>query len=266
MNELTALEGWSFPVHVTRGGEARGRSIADQAERMAGWLNKVVGDFTIPGLYVVGAADWDSVTAFPVYGMPHAKTDRIVVGQEPADFWTVVLDSVAPVLTDHDRAELRRVYGDPVTLGSFADLLVSHEIGHYLHPWEKSDPTTFWLGEMLANLALQGFVSEAQPELEETMLTVLRIVWGRSRQWPLCDLTDMRRATEADGSNYVWYEFGLQNLTKRMWTNTGSAGLRRLIDVLNGPTLTHDKAIDVIGAIDPGVAADLRRWPDFPAS
>jgi hypothetical protein len=33
--------------------------------------------------------------------------------------------------------------------------------------------------------------------------------------------------------------------------------------MLNGPALTHDEAID---AIDPGVGADLRQWPHFPAA
>ncbi|GGP17966.1 hypothetical protein LDL08_07825 [Nonomuraea glycinis] len=267
MNELNALEGWGFPVRTSRGGEARGRSIADQAERMVEWLNKLVGEFRIPTLYVVGADDWAAVAAFPVYGMPHAEADRIVVGQEPAQFWTVVLDSVAPVLAGHDRAELRRVYGDPVTLSSFADLLVSHEIGHYLHSLgEPANPTAFWLREMLANLALQGYVSEVEPQREEALLTVVRIVWGGSRQWPLYELRDMFRAPELDGSNYVWFEFGLQTLTKRLWANAGATALRCLIDMLNGPALTHDEAIDAIHAIDPGVAADLRRWPHFLAT
>lgn len=128
------LEGWSFPVHVSPGGAARGRSIADQAERTVGWLKTVAGEFAIPDLYVVDRDDWDAVASFPVYGIPHEAPDRIVVGQEPAEFRDVVLDSIDPFLSQPDRAELVRVHGDPVTLGSSADLLVSHEIGHYLHP------------------------------------------------------------------------------------------------------------------------------------
>jgi len=266
MNKLDALEGWSFPVYASRGGDARGRSIADQAERMVEWLNKVVGEFTIPALYVVGPDDWPAVASFPIYGMPHAVPDRIVVGQEPADFWNVVLASIDPVLTEQGRAELRRVYGDPPTLSSFADLLVSHEIGHYLHEVnDTTHPTMFWLRELLANLALQGYVSDVDPDLEEALLTVVRIVWTAPRTWPLSELKDMHQAPELDGSNYVWFEFGLQTLTKRLWTNAGATALRRLIELVNGPALTHDEAIDAIAAIDPGVAGDLRRWPRFPA-
>jgi hypothetical protein len=259
------LEGWSFPVHVSPGGAARGRSIADQAERMVGWLKTVTGEFEIPDLYVAGRDDWDAVASFPVYGMPHEAPDRIVVGQEPAEFWDVVLDSIDPFLSPADRAELVRVYGDPVTLGSFADLLVSHEIGHYLHPVaDGADPTSFWLREMLANLALQGYVSEMEPSLEETLLTVVQVSWrSTGSSWQFTELTDMGRATDGDGANYVWYEFGLQVLTKRLWTNAGVTALRRLIDLLSGPAPTQDEAIAAIEALDPGVAADLRQWPRF---
>jgi len=167
MSELTDLEGWSFPVHTSPGGEVRARSIADQAERMKGWLTKVAPDLVIPDLYVVGPDDWDGVATIPVYGMPHAEPDRIVVGQQPAAFWDVVLASVENYLTEEDWAALRRVYGDPPDIGGFADLLVSHEIGHYLHTVDDTKhPTSFWLRELLANLALQGYVSEVEPELE----------------------------------------------------------------------------------------------------
>lgn len=263
--QLEDLEGWSFPVHVSLGGVARGRSIADQAERMVGWLKTVAGEFAIPDLYVVDRDDWDAVASFPVYGMPHEAPDRIVVGQEPAEFWDVVLDSIDPFLSQPDRAELVRVYGDPVTLSSFADLLVSHEIGHYLHPvGEEADPTSFWLREMLANLALQGYVSDIEPDLEETLLTVVQICWrSNASSWQYTELTDMGRATDGDGANYVWFEFGLQVLTKRLWTNAGVTALRCLIDLLHGPAPTHDEAIAAIEALDPSVAADLRRWPRF---
>ncbi|WP_033343043.1 hypothetical protein [Catenuloplanes japonicus] len=267
-NQLESLEGWGFPVHVSPGGAARGRVIADQAERMVTWLRSVTGEFKIPPLYVVGRDDWDSVAAFPVYGMPHETPDRVVVGQEPAEFWDVVLDSVEPYLTAADRDELRRVYGDPVSLGRFADLLVSHEIGHYLHGQsEGTDPTSFWLREMLANLALQGYVTEVEPALEDPLLTVVRVVWrSTGSSWQYSALTDMHHAVSGSGPNYVWFEFGLQTLTKRLWQSSGVLAVHTLIDLLHGPVPTQDEAIDAIGKLDPEVAADLRRWPAFPAS
>lgn len=119
----------------------------------------------------------------------------------------------------------------------------------------------------LANLALQGYISEVEPGLEDVLLTVVRVVWrATGSSWQFSELTGMGRAVAGDGANYVWFQFGLQALTKRLWENAGVTALRRLVDLLHGSAPTQDEALAMIETLDPGVAADLRHWPAFAAN
>jgi hypothetical protein len=47
---------------------------------------------------------------------------------------------------------------------------------------------------------------------------------------------------------------------------SGVTAVHGLIDLLRGPAPTQEEAIGAIGKLGPDVAADLRRWPAFPAS
>jgi hypothetical protein len=75
MPGLESLDGFPFPVFVSAGGAARGRSIAQRAVRTIDWLDRSVGIPETPPLFVVGPDDWDKVTLIPQYGMPHVGSD-----------------------------------------------------------------------------------------------------------------------------------------------------------------------------------------------
>jgi hypothetical protein len=164
---------------------------------------------------------------------------------------------------------LTKVYGDPPELGNFADLLVSHELGHVTHladdaAWD--DPDVWWLKELAANLALQGYATEVEPEVLLTLETLCEVTWAAPQDaWPIRDLARMGDAAEADGSNYCWFEFGLQILAGRLWTTAGVASLRGVVDLLRGPRRSDDAILGVIAELDAGVARDLAQWPNFPA-
>ncbi|MGW1530463.1 hypothetical protein [Streptomyces sp. NPDC002159] len=263
---LESLGGYPFPVYVSPGGAVRGRAVAERAAKTVKWLERAVALPQTPPLFVVDAEHWDQVAALPIYGMPHVLLDRIVVGQEPAPFWDAVTDAITPNVGAQGLRRLRRVYGKDIDLGPFADLLVSHELTHLAHmgsDWD--DSISFWLGELSANLGLHGYVHEVEPREIATLETAFEVTWDAPNEhWPVRDLMSMGDSLDGDGSNYVWFEFGLEVLAKRLWQTRGVAALQRLIGTLRGPALNFDQVVDVLVGLDPWVGQAVCNWPDFP--
>jgi hypothetical protein len=262
---VDTLAGFPFPVFVSSGGAERGRSVAVRAAQAAEWLDHTVGMPEIPPLYVVGSTDWDAVATTALYGMPHADSDRIVVGQEPAAFWSSLTSIIVPLVGPDGLERLEQVYGEELDLGGFADLLVCHELTHLAHgaAW-PTGPVGFWLKELAANLGLQGYVSEIEPERSPTLETIFEVTWtAPSGQWPVRELARMRDSLTGDGSNYVWFQFGLHVLAKALWTTAGPAALRTVVTALRGPALDFTEVVQVLAELDPSIAQAIQNWPSF---
>jgi hypothetical protein len=263
---LEPLDGFPFPVFVSAGGASRGRSVAQRAARTVEWLDRSVGMPETPPLFVVGPDDWEKVATLPLYGMPHVDSDRVVVGQQPAAFWSALTGVIAPLVGSEGLGLLHKVYGDPPDLGGFADLLVSHELSHLAHgeSWPEG-PVAFWVKELAANLGLQGYVTEVEPTEAGRLETIFDVTWAApDSHWPVRDLPRMEDSLAGDGSNYVWFEFGLQVLAKRLWQTTGATAFRNVVTALRGPALGFEQVMDLLEELDPGVAQAIRDWPRFP--
>ncbi|MDX3238271.1 hypothetical protein PV392_21790 [Streptomyces sp. ME03-5709C] len=265
---LEPLAGFPFPVLVSPGGAARGRQVAERAARTVEWLGRHVSMPETPPLFVVGPDDWDKVANIPLYGMPHVSSERIVVGQRPAPFWDAVTGAIIPLVDPQGLERLHAVYGEPLDLGGFADLLVSHELTHLAHGVDDAPegPVTFWLRELAANLGLQGYVTEVEPAEAARLETVFEITWAAAphSHWPVTDLARMADSLEGDGSNYVWFEFGLHVLAKRLWQTAGAAAFRSVVSALRGPAVDFGQVVDLLEDLDADVARAVRDWPHFP--
>jgi len=87
----------------------------------------------------------------------------IVVGSEPAPFFTTPADIMRPQLSPADLHDFNHVYGDPPEVGLFSDLLAVHEPAHLYHAQSGFWFPQRWLSELFANLALEGWVREREP-------------------------------------------------------------------------------------------------------
>ncbi|MEV6994395.1 hypothetical protein AB0N87_35280 [Streptomyces sp. NPDC093228] len=268
LDGLEPLEGFPFPVFISPGGAVRGQAVAERAAKTVAWLERAVPMPKTPPLFVVGPDHWDQVATLPVYGMPHEGLDRIVVGQQPAPFWSTVTEAIAPHVGTEGLGRLRRVYGPHIDLGSFADLLVSHELTHLANLetlWETEPAVAFWLNELAANLGLHGYVQQVEPAAAETLETVFEVTWAAPQEhWPMRDLSAMEKSLEGDGANYVWFEFGLQVLAKQLWQRAGVTALQRVVAALQGPSMDFEQIVKLLEELDPWVARAIRSWPAFP--
>jgi hypothetical protein len=272
--DLGELHGYPFPVFFSRGGLRRAQKIAERTQRTVGWL---AGMFTmpeIPPLFVLEPADWPRAALVPQYGLAHVNRTRIVVGQRPSPFWDLLIETVQPNLTPSASARLLEVYGDPPDLSAFADLLVSHELTHladrpsHLDPGDHSGwgrhPRVLWFTELFANLGLQGYVEENEPDQLPLLETLYQVTGTTdSPHWPVTGLSGMYEAVaapDADGTNYCWLEFRLQIVAKQLWQQRGPGALKQLHAALQGPLLTEDEIISVIARVDGDAASRARRW------
>jgi hypothetical protein len=172
---------------------------------------------------------------------------------------------------------MEAVYGAPPDLSLFADLIISHELTHLTdlptwlddpgigrRSWSADEPRLLWLSELFANLGMHGYIADREPESLPVMETVFEVVGGTDpARWPMRRLQDMYDAIAApdmDGTNYLWFEFRLQIIAKRLWEAAGGAGFQRLRDVLHGPVLPDAEIFEVLAELDKGVAGSLRRW------
>lgn len=276
--DLEIIEDFSFPVFSSRGGSDRARSVAARCDRTISWLASYLEMPPTPPLFVLGRQDWHRIALMPQYGLAHASRKQIVMGQEPSDIWHKMISTVWPDLSDASQKRLRDAYGTPPDLATFADLVVAHEVTHladnpaWLDEWEPGSetfwgntPRLVWFVELFANVGLHGYICECEPEALPTLETVFDVIWHTPpARWPITDLHRMHEsatAGDADGTNYVWFEFGLQVLAKHLWEECGGTALEHMSSTLHGPILSDDQIVDILDELDPTVADSIRYWP-----
>lgn len=278
---LRYVDGYDFPVYASSIDVARARRMADRMARTLSWLEGMVPMPATPSLFVLNPTDWQRIALVPQYGLPHCNRSRIVVGQETSGLWGDLVSLVWPHLRWIDRRRLRRVYGSPPDVTSFVDLLISHELTHLAdrpahldgfdqHRGWGAVPRVLWFVELFANVGLQGYVQECEPDRLRRLETLFQAIGATQEDfWPMNSLTQMYSAlkfADTNGFNYCWYEFRLQIVAKRLWAAGGSAGFKRIHQVLHGPLLTDFELMEVIASIDGTAANAIRRWSLKPST
>ncbi|WP_406066158.1 hypothetical protein [Micromonospora sp. NBC_00860] len=266
LSGLHEVTGFPFPVHVSPGGAERGVLVAQRAQQVASWLSETVGAPPTPPLFVVGPQDWAKVAIFPIYGVVHVARDRMVINQEPAPMWDAFLDNVIPELPQQVKGQLNARFGDPIDLAPLNDLFVAHEMSHLSHDFAGwRDPGNLWLRELIANVGMVGYLSEAETEMLP-ILDAAAACWSAPVQWPIRALARIREPADGHGlngvANYIWFQLGLIIVARRLWDRHGPAAFQRLCELSRGPELTRPDVLAMLDEIDPEVGQAVRNWPN----
>jgi hypothetical protein len=231
---------------VSRGAEARAEALGARAERARDWLaDQLEAPFSFD-LFVLDEDEWADHTEVPEYAIPHANPDsgKIVLGSRPAMLFDSVCAQFWPDFDEGSRDAMHQVYGNPLVLEAFADLILVHELVH-LVPRGESLPT-MWHEELFANLGAVGYLAGEEPDELPVFMTFChagcdvppsRVAYSA--------LADMARSFEDGGfANYVWYQFRLVVAAEQLWNTRGVAALQAL----------QAGAVDVAAEVD-------RDWP-----
>ena len=260
---LTPVTDFPFPMYASIGAEARARTVGERAARALGWLSAALGTERHPVLFVVGPTDWPQFATMPLYGMPHARAGKVVVGTEPASFWNEIPAWFWPHLTDATRDRLLQAYGDPPDLASrLPDLIVVHELVH-LYQGNATFPRP-WLGELFANLGFHGYLAEVEPQA----LSVVEPIYDAAAEVPVSvtpvrALDDMYRSFEYEhgGVLYGWYQLMLSRGAMRIWDAVGIDGFRAYAGRLQAPEMTDGEIMAALESVHPEAALLMRTWP-----
>lgn len=264
---LSSLDGFPFPVFVSRGSEERGSSIATRAARALTWLGQVTGKDRRPTLVVADEQDWPSVCEVPIYGMMFSIPDKLGTSPTPAPWWQEYVDALRPQLSAPSSTLLTKTFGAPPDFTGIADVIITHEATHLFH---EIDPVTFasefpsdWVMELFANLGMHGYLATHEPDQLRLLATMAEATIDAGHDiWELQDLELMGQSMQPGTvTNYVWYEFRLIRFAEQLWTAGGEDALRDYQRLLGHPALTHSQVVDRLAQLEPSVADAIRRWP-----
>jgi len=263
---LSPLEGFPFPVLVSRGSEERGRSIATRTARALTWLGHVTGKERRPTLVVADEQDWPSVCEVPIYGMMFSIPDKLGTSPTPARWWQEYVDALRPQLSAPASTALAQTFGDPPDFTDIADLIITHEATHLFH---QIDPVTWasefpsdWVMELFANLGMYGYLATHEPDQLRLLTAIVDATIDAGHDiWNLQDLARMGQSMQTSVTNYVWYEFRLIRYAEQLWNACGEGVLRDYHRLLGHPELSHSKIVARLSQLDPAVAEAVRRWP-----
>ncbi len=268
---LQNMEGYPFPVLFSDDVQTRAKKVAERCERARRYLKDVLGFNPKLRLLVLSPEDWAEHAAFPLYGMPHyAEGEKIIVGDEPPDFWQGVVRMLDDVLTPAERAEAEAVYGTVdgrIDMASFSDLLAVHELGHLFHEQVPFAFPRLWLMELFANFCLHAYVAEVEPELMPlwTMMPE-RMAALPTEGVPHRSLEDFEQLYVGVGAeNYVWYQFRQVVAIESIYDAAGVGALRRLYRTFaahEGELTDLQLAALLEEQVHPAAAQVMRSWPE----
>jgi len=85
--------------------------------------------------------------------------------------------------------------------------------------------------ELFANLGLQGYVLDVEPDQQKSLETLFEVVWDHAAlPHKLHALHDMAAAMMSDALNYVWFGVRATVAGRRLWRTAGVTALRALRD------------------------------------
>lgn len=258
---MIPVEGFGFKVSVSAGAELRGKVTAERAARALDWLAGALGVRPSLRLCVADESDWEVVAPVPLYGMPQAWGDLVIVPAGPSPLVDEQYAAFAPYVTARTAAGVRAAYGDPPDLAGFFDLLLVHELTHLFHEQVWREQPELWLLELHANLGLFGYLADQEPD----RLSGVRAFAGCARDVP-AEVAPVRRLAEMelafDGGgpvNYSWYQLRLIALADELWS-AGGAGLFRRMHERFADRDAGSVSLAELASIDPVLAVAAEGW------
>jgi hypothetical protein len=249
---------FGFAMAHSPGADAVARAVASRTQRAEAWLSELFGFRPQIRLEVLNADDWSRRAEIPIYGMPHFSDKGVIyVAASDSDLFDDILQLTLNHLPDEERVAFEAVYGAPPELGPFADLLSVHELTHLYHAQQGFDLGRFWLTELFCNLALEGYVLEAEPEARSVLETLPRA----SRHIPPSEMNlwQLDQMGDSSGVNYGWYELQLHAAAIPIWGEGGRDLLRTLFD--QHQAAAADGRPVGLDELDPRITQTALDWP-----
>jgi hypothetical protein len=193
--DLSSFETEHLRVHHSAGADEAARAYADVLNDAAGWLADEVGWNATLVVAVLDGEDWRALARLP-FPVPHAR---------PGETMVVIPTSIAPYpgfdVWNLDARELTTA-------------LAVHELGHVASYDLDINRESLWVGELVANLFMAGYVRARRPELDALLGGVPDGFDGAGEVRSLAVLDEQYAGVGLE--NYAWFQFRLAELADAM--------------------------------------------------
>ena len=192
---ILSFETKHLRVHHSEGAEDAARAYAEVLDDAAAWLADEVGWNATLVVAVLDGKDWRALARLP-FPVPHARPDETMV---------VIPTSIAPYpgfdVWNLDARELTTA-------------LAVHELGHVAAYDLDINRESLWVGELVANLFMAGYVRARRPELNALLGGVPDGFDGAGEVRSLAVLDEQYAGVGLE--NYAWFQFRLAELADAM--------------------------------------------------
>jgi hypothetical protein len=266
--EVVKVAESDMTVTASDGAQAQALRIAAMVGRARDWATSILGMTPVFSLHVTGPADWPTVAASAdlTYGLPHTSDDgdRLIVGAEPAGFFSATARNYLPLASQPTRENLLRAYGNDLDLGSFVDAIVVHELGHLYHQQVPFEFPRLWLTELFANLVMVGYAYDVEPDLVPGIEAYASAaVQSADTLYAGSRLDDMTAPPNASAETYVWYQMVLIAGACPLWRSGGGAALRSLHTQFRDPDLDLSAIHARLAEVDSQASRIVDHWPNL---
>lgn len=193
--DLSSFETEHLRVHHSAGADEAARAYADVLNDAAAWLADEVGWNATLVVAVLDGEDWRALARLP-FPVPHAR---------PGETMVVIPTSIAPYpgfdVWNLDARELTTA-------------LAVHELGHVASYDLDINRESLWVGELVANLFMAGYVRARRPELDALLGGVPDGFDGAGEVRSLAVLDEQYAGVGLE--NYAWFQFRLAELADAM--------------------------------------------------
>ncbi|MEO6539614.1 MAG: hypothetical protein ABIN74_01440 [Ferruginibacter sp.] len=269
-NQLDSLKDNTFKVYYSAGHQQRTAAIAKRVDNAMSYYTRMMGLNPSITLLILDTADWRKYAPSAVYGMPHYKSDKIlVVAAEDNPFWKSFIPPVDQLPKDL-RMQVESAYRDKqgkLSMQPFFDLLAIHELGHAFHLQGGLNMQRNWMGELFVNILLHTYIAENEPGLLPA-LTIFpqMVIAGGSAGLKYTSLNDVHEKYNEIGQhypkNYGWYQCRWHAAAAGIYDAGGKLVGRKLWDTLKNQKekLTDEQLLVLLEAADKTVADVMRNW------
>ena len=269
--QLTALESKSIRVFYSAGHEQRATTITRRMEKAIAFHQQLLQFQPTVTLLVLSAADWNSYTNFPVYGMPHYNDQQtLIVAAEDNPYWKSFippLDRLPANLRTQIETTYRNSKGE-LSMQAFFDLLALHELGHAFNQQGKLTMQRNWMSELFCNILLHTYIAENEPE-QLPALTVFpnMVIAGGTKEFKYTSLQELEKNYNEIGrnhaKNYGWYQCRWHKAAGEMYDADKKELMVKLWKALQQQTikLTDEELLSFLDRSGAKPVADMmRNW------
>lgn len=271
-DKLDALKGANVKTYFSKGHQERAKVITTRVGKVMDFYKELIGFNPSVTIFLLSKTDWSNYTDFPVYGMPHYKSDTIlVIAAEDNEFWRGSLS--VNDLPDNVRIQVQKVYSMPdgtVSMQGFFDLLAIHELGHAFHYQGNLQVQRKWMGELFSNILLHTYIAEKEPDqLPALTLFPKIVVSGGTKNYKYTGLQQLEarydEIAQQYPQNYGWYQCRWHFAAATIYDTDGKTVFQRLWNTLKTEqTKLDDSMLTGLlkSRVGNSVANVLLRWEE----